>query len=65
MSECVKCKDCKWFDVQYYMANQVPYTICNNPGSPLFYKFVKPDFGCVLGERKPITDTDELVERLR
>lgn len=56
---CVLCKDCKW---RGQLRSGGYY--CNNDLTPVV--MMLPDnFGCVLGERNPIEDDEELAERLR
>ena len=69
----MKCKDCK-----YWKQNTARWGTCDrinelcmidivtSPEMSLDYLIdTHSNFGCTFGEREPITDTDELVERLR
>lgn len=70
MTEYVRCKDCKYWGKFGTIVQDVSFHSCTHPDICLMLYYVRDvsthqNFGCVLGEREPIEDDDELAERLR
>ena len=56
---CVLCKECRF--VEHVVSDAIGSVLfCGNEDTPVDYGEPLPDnFGCVLGERKPIPETQE------